>query len=140
MENGKVLEMSKENARISGTVQSGITLVDGLGVGDVGNIVLRDRKRLSEDGVIIVVVTMSHETHHIIGQPEIISRGFVYVRESEDLMEKIRKVSCDVMDICMEGKIYDWTTIKTTLKTKISECLFAETKRSPMIIPIIMDV
>lgn len=140
MENGKVLELSKDNARISGTVQSGITLVDGLGVGDVGNIVLRDRKRLSEDGVIIVVVSISHENHKMISQPEIISRGFVYVRESEDLMDKIRSVATDCMENLTNSKTYDWATIKVQLKNKISECLFVETKRSPMIIPIIMDV
>ena len=140
MENGKVLELTKDSARISGTVQSGITLVDGLGVGDVGNIVLRDRKRLSEDGVIIVVVSISHETHQMIGQIEIISRGFVYVRESEDLMDKIRTVATDCMENLTNSKTYDWATIKVQLKNKISECLFVETKRSPMIIPIIMDI
>ena len=140
MENGKVLEITRDSARINGSVPSGITLVDGLGVGDVGNIVLRDRKRLSEDGVIIVVVSISHETHQMIGQPEIISRGFVYVRESEDLMGKIREVAQRSMELCQKNNIHDWATIKNTLKSKISECLFEETKRSPMIIPIIMDV
>lgn len=140
MENGKVLELTADSARISGTVPSGITLVDGLGVGDVGNIVLRDRKRLSEDGVIIVVVSISQESHSLVGQPEIISRGFVYVRESAVLMEQIRTVAVDCMAVCKKNKIYDWTTIKNNLKNKISECLFQETKRSPMIIPIIMDV
>ncbi len=140
MENGKVLELTRDSARISGTVPSGITLVDGLGVGDVGNIVLRDRKRLAEDGVIIVVVSLSEETNSMVGQPEIISRGFVYVRESGDLMEQIRTVATDCMAACKKNNIRDWTTIKNNLKSKISECLFQETKRSPMIIPIIMDV
>ena len=140
MENGKVLELTTDGARINGAVPAGITLVDGLGVGDVGNIVLRDRKRLSEDGVIIVVVSISHETHQMIGQPEIISRGFVYVRESEDLMEQIRNVANRSMELCQKNNVYDWATIKNNLKAKISECLFEETKRSPMIIPIIMDV
>ncbi len=140
MENGKVLELTRDNARISGAVPSGITLVDGLGVGDVGNIVLRDRKRLSEDGVIIVVVSISQQTHSLVGQPEIISRGFVYVRESADLMDNLRSVVVNCMEICKKNKIYDWATIKNNLKSKISECLFEETKRSPMIIPIIMDV
>lgn len=140
MENGKVLELTADSARISGSVPSGITLVDGLGVGDVGNIVLRDRKRLSEDGVIIVVVSISQETHSLVGQPEIISRGFVYVRESGVLMEQIRSVAVNCMAVCKKNNIYDWTSIKNNLKNKISECLFQETKRSPMIIPIIMDV
>jgi len=140
MENGKVLELTADNARISGAVPSGITLVDGLGVGDVGNIVLRDRKRLSEDGVIIVVASISSETNALVGQPEIISRGFVYVRESGDLMEQIRSVASDAIESCIKNKVRDWNTIKNNLKSKISECLFQETKRNPMIIPIIMDV
>ncbi|MBR2476790.1 MAG: ribonuclease J [Clostridia bacterium] len=140
MENGKVLELSPDSARISGTVPAGITLVDGLGVGDVGNIVLRDRKKLSEDGVIVVVVSISSETHAMVGQAEIISRGFVYVRESGDLMDHIREVATDCMSACTKNNIYDWATIKANLKSKISECLFQETKRNPMIIPIIIDV
>ncbi len=140
MENGKVLELTRDSARISGAVPSGITLVDGLGVGDVGNIVLRDRKRLSEDGVIIVVMSISSETNSLVGQPEIISRGFVYVRESGDLMAQIRAVAADCIAVCNKNKIRDWNTIKSHLKNKISECLFTETKRNPMIIPIIMDV
>lgn len=140
MENGRVLELTRDSARISGSVPAGITLVDGLGVGDVGNIVLRDRKRLSEDGVIVVVLSLAKETNALVGQPEIISRGFVYVRESGDLMAQIRAVAADCIAVCSKNNIRDWNTIKSHVKNKISELLFNETKRNPMIIPIIMDV
>ncbi len=140
MENGRVLEFTKDHARISGAVPSGITLVDGLGVGDVGNIVLRDRKRLSEDGVIVVVTSISADTKALVGTPEIISRGFVYVRESGDLMDQIRSVATNSINSCVKNKIYDWNVMKTHMKAKISECLFQETKRNPMIIPIIIEV
>jgi len=140
MENGNVLEIGADDARMSGTVPSGMTLIDGLGVGDVGNIVLRDRKHLAEDGLIVVVVTISSSTGQVIAGPDIISRGFVYVREAEDLMENIRTVAREALDQCQKNHLRDWTSLKGALKTKISERLFQETKRKPMILPVIMEV
>ncbi len=140
MENGRVLEFDDKGARLSGTVQSGKILVDGLGVGDVGNIVLRDRKHLAQDGLIIVVATMSSETHQIISGPDVISRGFVYVRESEGLIDAVKNVARDSLESCMNSKITDWSTMKNSVKSNISHYIYEKTKRSPMILPIIMEV
>ncbi len=137
---GKVLEISKDGAKFTGNVPAGKVLVDGLGVGDVGNIVLRDRKHLAEDGIIIVVLTIDKSSGECVSGPDIISRGFVYVRESEDLMESIREISAEVVDKCTEGAYVNWTTIKTRLKNDISSHLYSKTKRRPMILPIIMEV
>ncbi len=140
MENGKVLELSKDKAKITGTVPAGKVLVDGLGVGDVGNIVLRDRKHLAEDGIIIVVLTIDKTSAECVAGPDIISRGFVYVRESEDLMEAVREVAAGVVEDCTGGNSIDWTTLKTKIKNDVSGFLFSKTKRRPMILPIIMEV
>lgn len=140
MEIGEVLELSKDSAKINGTVQAGRVLVDGLGVGDVGNIVLRDRKHLSQDGLIVVVVTMEKETSTTIAGPDIISRGFVYVRESEDLIEEARKVVREALSKCEEKKITEWSYIKSLIKDTLKDYLWQKTKRSPMILPIIMEV
>ncbi len=137
---GKVLEISNSSARVVGTVPAGKVLVDGLGVGDVGNIVLRDRKHLAEDGIIIVVMTIEKETGECVSGPDIISRGFVYVRESEDLMEDIRNQTIDVVDDCLSGRNFDWTTVKTRVKNDVGNFLYTKTKRRPMILPIIMEV
>lgn len=137
---GKVLELSKNGAKFAGTVPAGKVLVDGLGVGDVGNIVLRDRKHLAEDGIIIVVLTIDKSIGECVSGPDIISRGFVYVRESEDLMDSIREISAEVVDKCTEGANVNWTTIKTRLKNDIGSYLYSKTKRRPMILPIIMEV
>ena len=140
MENGKVLEVSKTEGKITGTVPAGRVLVDGLGVGDVGNIVLRDRKHLSEDGIIIVVTTIDHEMKTVVAGPDIISRGFVYVREAEDLMESMRIKAADVLDECLSNNTLDWASLKSHLKNELGSFIFAKTKRKPMILPVIMDV
>lgn len=139
-DNGKVLELSQKSAKFSGTVPAGKVLVDGLGVGDVGNIVLRDRKHLAEDGLIIAVLTIDTASGQCISGPDIISRGFVYVRESEDLMEEIRVIAADVVEKCTGDTSANWTTIKTKIKNEIGSYLYSKTKRRPMILPIIMDV
>lgn len=140
MDIGKVLEFTKDSAKCVETVQSGLVMVDGLGVGDVGNIVLRDRKHLAQDGLIVIVVTISSETAAVVAGPDIISRGFVYVRESEDLMEDIKSIAKQTLASCEKNNIRDWTTLKNSMKSKISEHLYRETKRKPMILPVIMEV
>lgn len=137
---GKVLELTEDSARIAGTVPSGKILVDGLGVGDVGNIVLRDRMHLAQDGLIVIVVTISGDNGSVIAGPDIISRGFVYVRESEDLMEEVKGVVKAVLVKCEENKITDWSTIKSNVKNSLSEFLYEKTKRKPMILPVIMEI
>lgn len=137
MEIGQVLEINSSQARINGSVPSGKVLVDGLGIGDVGNAVLRDRKHLSEDGLIIVVVTIQKETGNVITGPDIISRGFVYVRESDAFMEEVRKIAKDALLKC-QGK--NWSVMKSTIKDTLRDYLYHKTKRNPMILPIIMDI
>ena len=138
--NGKVLELNEYEAKITGTVPSGRVLVDGLGVGDVGNIVLRDRQHLAQDGLIIIVLTMDSQTGEVVAGPDIISRGFVYVRESETLMDDIKTVVRHEISKCEERNIRDWSTIKSTVKENLRDYLSIKTKRNPMIIPIIMEV
>lgn len=140
LENGRVLELDDKSAKMMGTVPSGKILVDGLGVGDVGNIVLRDRKHLAQDGLIIVVSTISSETHQIVSGPDVISRGFVYVRESEGLIEAVKDVAKDSLEKCMCNNTTDWSTMKNSLKNNIAHYIYEKTKRSPMILPIIMEV
>ena len=140
MEIGNVLEINRESAKCTETVQSGLVMVDGLGVGDVGNIVLRDRKHLAEDGLIVLVVTISSQTGNILAGPDVISRGFVYVRESGDLMDDIKNISKKTLESLEKNKVRDWSTLKNGLKTKVSEYLYQETKRKPMILPVIMEV
>lgn len=140
MDIGKVLEITRDGAKCTDTVQAGLVMVDGLGVGDVGNIVLRDRKHLAEDGLIVIVVTISSENGSVIAGPDIISRGFVYVRESESLMEDIKIIAKKSLDSCEKNNIRDWTTLKNGMKSKVSEYLYQETKRKPMILPVIMEV
>jgi len=137
---GTVLEFTKDSGRTAGTVVAGKVLVDGLGVGDVGNIVLRDRKHLSQDGLIVVVVTISKETGQVVAGPDIISRGFVYVRESEDLMEEARGVIKDALAKCEEKQITEWGTIKSEVRESLREFIYERTKRNPMILPIIMEI
>ena len=140
MSTGAVLELSKNDAKINGTVPSGQVLVDGLGVGDVGNVVLRDRKLLSEDGLMVVVVTMERESGNVVAGPDIISRGFVYVRESENLMDEARKVVSDALMLCEERNITGWSNIKNLIKDTLKNFLWQKTKRNPMILPIIMEI
>lgn len=137
---GEVLEISKKDAKVNGTVPSGQVLVDGLGVGDVGNIVLRDRRNLSENGLMIVVVAIDSASGCIVSGPDIISRGFVYVRESEDLMDEAKSVINDALMKCEANHISGWSNIKNTIKDTLKNFLWQKMKRSPMILPIIMEV
>ena len=136
---GNVLEMDAYSAEVTGSVHTGAILVDGLGVGDVGNIVLRDRQHLAEDGIMIVVMTLERHSNVVLAGPDIVSRGFVYVRESEDLMEHAKEVVESALDSCLERNITDWGKIKNVVKDALSEFLWKRTKRSPMILPIIME-
>lgn len=140
MENGTVLEITSTAGKITGTVPSGRVLVDGLGVGDVGSIVLRDRKHLAEDGIIIVVCTIDTDMKMVVSGPDIISRGFVYVREAEDLMESMRQTASAVLDECLDHNTLDWSSLKSHLKNELGSYIFSKTKRKPMILPVIMDV
>ena len=136
---GNVLEMDENSAQVTGSVQTGAILVDGLGVGDVGNIVLRDRQHLAEDGIMIVVMTLERHSNVVLAGPDIVSRGFVYVRESEDLMEHAKEVVENALDSCLDRNITDWGKIKNVVKDALSDFLWKRTKRSPMILPIIME-
>lgn len=140
MDIGDILELSENEAIKGGHVQSGQILVDGLGVGDVGNIVLRDRKHLSQDGLMIIVLIMEKGSGHIIAGPDIISRGFVYVRESENLMDEAKNKVRQAMDDCEVNKVTDWSVIKSIIRDVLREYLWQKTKRSPMILPIIMEI
>ena len=137
MDIGNVLELDSQNAKITGSVPSGKVFVDGLGVGDVGNIVLRDRRLLSQDGLVVIIITIDKETGAIIAEPDIISRGFVYVRESEQLIEQMRKVAVTALSK-YDGK--EWATIKMVVKDALKEYLYANVKRNPMIIPVVIEV
>lgn len=137
---GKVIELTKDSARINGTVPSGKVLVDGYGVGDVGSVVLRDRKHLAEDGVIVVVMTLSAESGALLSGPDIVTRGFVYVKESEALLSDLQSLASQVLYDCESRHITDWATIKSSVKGELSSFLYKKTKRNPMILPIIMDV
>ena len=140
MANGRVLEINEDKAEFTSTVPCGRVLVDGLGVGDVGSIVLRDRQHLSQDGLIIVVLTMDSATGSVVSGPDVISRGFVYVRESENLMDEVKRVVKEEIHKCEENHVRDWLTIKTNLKDTLRDYVFQKTKRNPMILPIIMEV
>ena len=140
MSNGRVLEINEDEAKITGSVQSGRIFVDGLGVGDVGNIVLRDRQHLSQDGLIVIVLTMDSSTGEVIAGPDVISRGFVYVRESENLMDDVKSVVKHEIRKCEQQGVRDWGTIKANLRENLRDYIFMKTKRDPMIIPIIMEV
>nr|NNM90957.1 ribonuclease J [Bacilli bacterium] len=140
MDIGDVLEFQNDEARLGGKVQAGAILIDGLGVGDVGNIVLRDRKLLSQDGILVVVVTLSTQTGQILSGPDIISRGFVYVRESESLLEEANRVVSSTLQKLMTDNVNDWSGIKTGVRDALSRFLYEQTRRRPMVLPIIMEV
>ena len=140
LESGDVLEISAENARVIGQVNHGAILVDGLGVGDVGSIVLRDRQNLAEDGIITVVMTLEKYTNNLLAGPDIVSRGFVYIREAENLMDESRQVVEDAVYDCLDRHINDWAKIKNIVKDSLSNFLWKKLKRSPVILPIIMEV
>ena len=137
---GKVLEIDRDGARLNGTVPSGRILVDGSGVGDVGNVVLRDRRHLAEDGMIVVCVNLSSEDGSIITGPDIITRGFIYVKESEDLMDELKEVAMEAIDRCQRKRVRDWSAIKSAIKNDLSGYLYKTTKRNPMILPVIMEI
>jgi len=140
LSSGDVLELCDESANVTGKVQVGTILVDGLGVGDVGNIVLRDRQHLAEDGIMIVVMGFDRASNEIVSGPDIVSRGFVYVRESDELMDEARRVVDDAIEKCINRHVTDWGKIKATTKDALSEYIWKKTKRRPMILPIIMDI
>ena len=137
---GNVLEMDEYSAEVTGSVHTGAILVDGLGVGDVGNIVLRDRQHLAEDGIMIIVLTLEKHSNQLLSGPDIVSRGFVYVRESEDLMEQARAVVYDAVEKCLDRGITDWGKMKNIMKDSLGDYIRKKTKRNPMILPIIMEV
>jgi ribonuclease J len=139
-ENGQVLEFTRDSGAVAGKVTAGRILVDGLGVGDVGNIVLRDRRQLSQDGILIIVLTMNRETGEVVSGPDIVSRGFVYVRESEELMEEARTRVEQALDRCQEERVVEWGAIKSNIRDALGRYLFDKTRRRPMILPIIMEV
>ena len=140
LSSGDVLELNEESAKVTGRVHTGAIMVDGLGVGDVGNIVLRDRQHLAEDGIIIVVLTLESGSGRVLAGPDIVSRGFVYVRGAEDLMDSARAVLNDTMDRLQDKNITDWTKIKNEIKDSLGDFVWKETQRRPMIMPIIMEV
>ncbi len=140
LSSGDVLELDNNGAAVTGKVPVGGILVDGLGVGDVGNIVLRDRQHLAEDGILIVAIALDQASNTLVGGPDIVSRGFVYVRESDELMEEARRVVNDALERCLSRNVSDWGKIKTMTKDSLSEFLWKRTKRRPMILPIIMEV
>ncbi|MCI6638722.1 MAG: ribonuclease J [Lachnospiraceae bacterium] len=139
MKTGDVLELDQKSAKVTGKVETGEIMVDGLGVGDVGNIVLRDRQHLSEDGILIVVLTLEKYGRQLLSGPDIVSRGFVYVRESEDLMDEARMIVEDALNDCLEHHITDWGKLKSAIKDALGSFVWKRTQRNPMILPIIME-
>ena len=137
---GRVMELTPNSARLAGTVTAGQVFVDGYGVGDVGSVVLRDRRHLAQDGMIVVVVSLSGETGDLVSGPDIITRGFVYVKESEGLMDELREVALDSLEACQAQGMLDWASIKSAIKSEMSRYLYRKTKRNPMILPVIMEV
>ena len=137
---GRVMELTPNSARLAGTVTAGQVFVDGYGVGDVGSVVLRDRRHLAQDGMIVVVLSMSGEDGALVSGPDIITRGFVYVKESEGLMEELRQVAMEAIQSVDTRYATDWSAIKSTIKGDLSNYLHKKTKRSPMILPVIMEV
>ena len=140
LQSGDVLSLSEDKAAVIGRVPAQGILVDGLGVGDVGNIVLRDRQHLSQNGLFIVVVTLDRYNNMLLAGPDIVSRGFVYVRENEQLMDAAKNVVRDTLEHCSSKNITDWSRIKTAIRDDLSDFIWKKMKRSPMILPIIMEV
>ena len=140
LQSGDVLELTQESALVAGKVPVGDILVDGLGVGDVGNIVLRDRQHLAEDGILIVVLGLDGATDELVSGPDIVSRGFVYVRESDELMDEARIVVNEAVNSCLDRGIADWGKLKSSIKDSLGEYVWRKTKRRPMILPIIMEI
>ena len=140
MENGDVVELTATEGAIAGKVAAGRVLVDGLGVGDVGNIVLRDRRQLSQDGILIIVVTIDRSRGAVVAGPDIVSRGFVYVREAEGLMEDAKDRVQQALDKCAQNGVSDWSSIKFSVRDSLGRFLYERTRRRPMILPIIMEI
>ena len=139
-ENGKVIELSKKSIKVNGAVQSGAVMVDGMGVGDVGSVLMRDRHRLAEDGMVVIVVTLSSWDNSMLADPEILTRGFVYVKEAEAIIEELKRVTRESVEACEESGVKDWSAIKSRIKSNVSGYLYKTTKRSPMILPLISEV
>ena len=137
---GGVLELTARSCKYNGAVPAGIVLVDGTGVGDVGSVVLRDRKHLAQDGMIVVCVNLSSQDGSVITGPDIITRGFIYVKESEELMDELREVAMEAIDRCARKRVRDWTAIKSAIKNDLSGYLYKHTKRNPMILPVLMEI
>ena len=135
-----VIEMSEATVNTSDRVQSGKVLIDGLGVGDVGSVVLRDRRHLAQDGLIVVAVTINSDTKEILSGPEIVSRGFVYVKEAEELMEGLRSIVLDAIERCFDNNITEWNAVKGKIKDALTTNIYTITKRKPMILPILMEI
>lgn len=140
LENGDVLSLNRKSACISGKVQAGNILVDGIGIGDVGNIVLRDRKNLSKDGIINIIVAIEKESRSIVSGPDIVTRGFIYVRESEELVKQIKEISYDSIQSSVDKNIFKWSEIKNNIRNDVGSFIYGKTKRKPIIVPIIMEV
>lgn len=139
-ENGKVIELTKKSIKINGSVQSGAIMVDGMGVGDVGSVVMRDRHRLAEDGMVVIVVTLSSWDNAMLVEPEILTRGFVYVKEAEAMIDELKRVTIESVEACESSGVKDWSAIKSRIKSNVSGYLYKTTKRSPMILPLISEV
>lgn len=140
LENGDVLSVNRKSACISGKVQAGNILVDGIGIGDVGNIVLKDRKNLSKDGIINIIVAIERESRAIVSGPDIVTRGFIYVRESEELVNQIKEISYDSIQSSIDKNIFKWSEIKNNIRSDVGSFIYSKTKRKPIIVPIIMEV
>ena len=135
-----MFEFTPKTCKVNGTVTAGKVFVDGTGVGDVGSVVLRDRKHLAQDGMIVVCVNLSSQDGSILTGPDIITRGFIYVKESEDLMEELKEVATEAVERCGRKRSRDWATIKSAIKSDLSGYLYKHTKRNPMILPVIMEI
>ncbi|MBO0553595.1 ribonuclease J [Clostridium botulinum] len=140
LETGQVLEISHEEAKVSGKVRTGSIFVDGIGVGDVGNIVLRDRRYLAQDGMLTIVVTLEKESYSVIAGPDVITRGFIYVKESEALINEVKEIVKEELENCLENKIIEWYVLKSNIKKSVRKYLYEKTKRRPIVLPIIMEI
>ena len=139
-ENGSNVILSQDEMKLGEPVTAGAVMVDGLGVGDVGNVVLRDRKHLSEDGLVIIVATVDSKTGKVLAGPDLVSRGFVYVRENESLMDGAQSIVENALERCVDEHVRDWNSVKTRVREALSSYIYRRTKRSPMILPILMEV
>ncbi len=140
LETGQVLEISPEEAKVSGKVRTGSIFVDGIGVGDVGNIVMRDRRHLAKDGMLTIVVTLEKESYSVIAGPDVITRGFIYVKESEALINEVKEIVKEELENCLENKIIEWYVLKSNIKKSVEKYLYEKTKRRPIVLPIIMEI